>query len=386
MKNIDAGEVNIRAWSGPASSRETRQVAPGFTLIEMIGILAVIAILAVALIPILIKQMDQIAADREIKQLKTFADGLRQQVVKNRFIPDHTSWDSMIASNVGLSISQVRTNGRRVARAFLIDPNFQLQRSGESSPSNPPYTQNVGGSIIYPTSPRLMILSSMAQALPVSSGINNAFNTIWNTEEGKVPADSAWNGYQKGDDLKIQRIHLSDLFVQLVLNSDGSVGGEYTIDGNPAAIPSSPTPRYFLDSSLLELYDCGSTNGVPAYSEILHRSKSFSFISCSWQQGDDSVTRALERPGPLDLQLAVNKFLSLTNHNPWRDGWPTVNSTNKVLPTHVHDTMTNYMIRYINWRAANPNAPSGDQDLQAAQTDLDHASLWLIDPNGTPAP
>src|SRR5262249_9582214 len=146
-------------------------------------------------------------------------------------IPDQTSWDSMIASNVGMSTAQVRTNGRRVARAFLIDPNFVLQRSGES-PSKPPYTQNGGGSIIYPTSPRLMILSSMAQSLPVTNGLNSAFDTIWNTEGGQVPADSAWNGYTKGDDLKIQRIHLGDAFVQLVLNSDFIATGQYAVDGN----------------------------------------------------------------------------------------------------------------------------------------------------------
>ena len=135
MKNINVSDQHLRVRSGVTSSRETRQGTSGFTLIEMIGILAVIAILAVALIPIFIKQMDQIAADKETKQLKAFADGLRQQIAKTRFIPDETSWDSMIASNMGLSISQVRTNGRRVARAFLMDPNFVLQRSGESPAS-----------------------------------------------------------------------------------------------------------------------------------------------------------------------------------------------------------------------------------------------------------
>jgi len=235
MKNINVSDQHLRVRTGVTSSRETRQGTSGFTLIEMIGILAVIAILAVALIPIFIKQMDQIAADKETRQLKAFADGLRQQIVKTKFIPDETSWDTMIASNVGLSIAQVRTNGRRVGRAFLIDPNFVLKRSGES-PSKPPYSQNAGGSIIYPTSPRLMILSSLAQPLPVSNGVNTAFDAIWNSDEGKVPADSAWNSFQKGEDLKIQRIHLADLFVELDLNDrDGSGLGSYSIDGNSSS-------------------------------------------------------------------------------------------------------------------------------------------------------
>src|SRR5262245_60495718 len=70
-----------------------------FTLIEMVGILAVIAILAVVLIPVFIKQLDQLAADKEVRQLKAFADGLKQQIIKTRYIPDQTAWDSMISSN-----------------------------------------------------------------------------------------------------------------------------------------------------------------------------------------------------------------------------------------------------------------------------------------------
>jgi len=293
----------------------------------------------------------------------------------------------MIASNLGLSTPQVRTNDRRLARAFLIDPTFRLQRSGESQ-SAPPYTQNAGGSIINPNTPptynpRFMILSSISQPLPVASGVNNDFNTIWDTEEGRVPPYSAWNNYQNGEDLKIQRIHLGDLFLQLALNNpNGSGGGQYAIDGNSGS--TIPITCFFLDSSMLELYDC--TNTAPRYSEILHRSKSFSFISCSWQQGDDSVKRALERPGPLDLQLAANAFLTLTNNNPWRDGWPSQNSTNKVLPINIYEAMTNYMSRYIGWRTANPNAASGDQALRDAQTALRLSTLWLIDPNGTPVP
>lgn len=371
-------QINFYNKGGPRSKA-------AFTLIEMIGILAVIAILAVVLLPVLIRHMDQLAADKEVKQLRTFADGLRQQIVKSRSIPDQSTWYSMIASNLGLSTNQVVRNDRRVVRAYLIDPSFQLQRSGESA-SGPPYIQNAGGSIINPNAtpyrPRLMILSSIAQTLPVASGVSSAFNTIWATEDGKVPADSAWNSFTKGDDLKIQRIHLADLFVELVLNSPDGNSGQYGIDGNSSTL--LPINRYFLDSSLLELYDgCIATNaGILRYSEILHRSKSFSFISCSWQQGDDSVTRQLERPGPLDLQLAMNAFLSLTNHNPWRDGWPVRNTKPPyVTPLDIHNTMTNYVIRYIDWRATDPGAPSGNQPLQAAQTDLQNATAWLIDPN-----
>lgn len=376
-------------------NRPWPSINSAFTLIEMVGVLAVIAILALILIPVLIRQMDRVALDKETKLLKTFADGLRQQIINTRYIPDHTThptWYSMIASNLGLSTNQVLINDRRVARVFLIDPTFELRRFGESA-SKPPYRQNANGAMDNPNSPpfrnpRLMILSSIAQPLPVASGVSTAFNTIWNTEEGKVPADSAWNSFQKGEDLRIQRVHLGDLFVDLSLNllDSSSPAYPYAIHGE-FGTQLFVDPRYFLDSSLLELYDgCSSTNVTLRYSEILHRSKSFSFVGCSWQQGDDSVTRRLDRPRPLDLQLASNEFLSLTNFNPWRDGWPSQNSTNKIHTTNVISAMTNYMRRYIDWRLAQPNAASGDQPLRDAQTELNNSTLWMIDPNGTPVP
>src|SRR4051812_31998030 len=94
----------------------------GFTLIEMIGVMAIMAIIALALAPVFIKQLDQLAGDKEFKQLKALGEGFRQGVMRTKTIPDQTGWDTMAATNIGLEISQVRLNDRRVPRIFLIDP------------------------------------------------------------------------------------------------------------------------------------------------------------------------------------------------------------------------------------------------------------------------
>src|SRR5437867_11724839 len=97
-----------------------------FTLIEMIGVLAVVAILALALATVTIKYLDRIAAEKETAQLQAFGEAFRQGVIKSKVIPSQTLWDQMIATNLGLQISQIRTNDRRVARVFLIDPNLRV--------------------------------------------------------------------------------------------------------------------------------------------------------------------------------------------------------------------------------------------------------------------
>src|SRR5437867_1058302 len=119
----------------------------GFNLIEMIGVLAVMAILALALAPILIKQLDQIAGDKEASQLKAFADAFRQGVLQTKSIPNATGWYTNIATVLGFQTNQVLINDRHVARVFLIDPALRVG----SSSGTLPYTQTPNGSRVIDT-------------------------------------------------------------------------------------------------------------------------------------------------------------------------------------------------------------------------------------------
>ena len=58
-----------------------------FSLIELVGVLAVIAVLAAVLAPALIRQMDRIAGDQESAALKSFGDALQASIL--RLTPAH---------------------------------------------------------------------------------------------------------------------------------------------------------------------------------------------------------------------------------------------------------------------------------------------------------
>src|SRR5438477_9026919 len=108
-----------------------------FSLIELIGVLAVMAILAAVMVPALIRQMDRIAGEQESAALKSFGDALQQSIMRKRYIPGTSDWATNIASELGVDVANVTSNSRRQPRFFLIDPALQIGTNGGSLP----YTQ-----------------------------------------------------------------------------------------------------------------------------------------------------------------------------------------------------------------------------------------------------
>src|ERR1041385_64139 len=91
----------------------------GMTLIELIGVLAVLAILAAILVPALIRQADKTAGDQESASLKSFSDAFQSSVQRNRYIPSATDWASNVAIELGVDIANVRTNQSRKQPRFF---------------------------------------------------------------------------------------------------------------------------------------------------------------------------------------------------------------------------------------------------------------------------
>src|SRR5439155_16420293 len=94
---------------------------------------------------------------------------------------------------------------------------------------------NSSGVVIAPLSPRLMILSSIGRALPTNivSGTSTDFNAIWDRNDvgnALPPTSFTWTGWPNGEDLKLQRVNLSPLFVRLILTTNASESAYYSIN------------------------------------------------------------------------------------------------------------------------------------------------------------
>ena len=295
--------------------------------------LAIIALLASALVPNVIRRIDHAAWEREKADLQAMGDALMQSILRTKTIANSTGLPAAIAQEMSLSLSLITNSPRRIPRAFLVDPNFNI--GGGNT-----YTQLNNGTA-KPVSARVMILSSIAGNLPVSSSDNNSdFQAIWETPEGSRP--SPWGSGPKGDDLLIKKCDLGSLFYQLLLvNRDPTNQASFSIDSTNTVVLFPNTAglgdQYYLDGTAVGLYDCSRALQTKY---LLKNSISFVFEFCSWSGGLQSQGGQVDPLAPIFFNQAYN-FYHATNNPAGNNGGASVFS--------VLVTMYTFMFDYTLW-------------------------------------
>src|SRR5204862_2895076 len=131
----------------------------------------------------------------------------------------------------------------------------------------------------------------------------------WNDTSGALPTTSfTWPGWPNSDDLKVQRVNLSPLFVRLLLTTNVSDSAYYSIDSTNWSdrynVPSPGRDGYFIKNSVLYLHTQGRTN-IDSQ-QILTRDISFVYDQNVWRS---SLTGGSFLAGSLDLGSIVDKYL-----------------------------------------------------------------------------
>ncbi len=176
----------------------------GFTLLDLIGILAAMAILAAVLLPNAISHLYQQSLDTEQKHLETIAKGVEVYFYKNLAFPPTLA--SLTPDYVPYPTAQLTDNERGYERYYSVHPTMD-------SFSNPS-----GLSSSDVDDARFLLISNLTQ--DEAPGINNAaqFETWWTTDESATPG------------LHIYRGNLGDGFYQLTITGEGA-GASYQLNG-----------------------------------------------------------------------------------------------------------------------------------------------------------
>ncbi len=204
----------------PAQPPPARATA-AFTLIEMIGVLAIMAILAGVLVPNVLRSMDRAAVRAEAETLAALGEQTKLYLRINRVAPTAANWPTALGALADLAPVDIATNKRALARSFLVDP--------AATPA-----------------PRVLILSSMraGMTLPGAANITTAaqFQSLWQTADKAVPTTASWSGWSawsavtgSGEYLLIERVNLAPIYatdlanVTLTLNHRGPATASYNL-------------------------------------------------------------------------------------------------------------------------------------------------------------
>src|SRR5438034_7770680 len=105
--------INMHFQGSDSSARRNSERSVGraaFTIIELVGVLTVVAVLAAALIPNVIRRIDRATLQRESSDLSTMANGLVRTIVRDKQIP--AQFPPAIAKYLDLNVGQVQVTPR----------------------------------------------------------------------------------------------------------------------------------------------------------------------------------------------------------------------------------------------------------------------------------
>ncbi len=293
-------------------------------MIELIGALAVIAILSALAAPAIVHSIQENRRRGEVEMMARIGEALQRVVVLYETVPatNAASWASLVASELSLPEDSVSTNGAAQPRLLVYDPALRI---GGHTPGTLPFNQREGGATNL-VAPRLVILSSVAEGYPAVDFTTAAgFSNLWNRAEHNVP--SGWPaGYAaRGDDIVVQRVDLSGLFHEVVLNNaDRYAEAPYSVltnnltsvgCSNIVAATNRPLSTLLIHGTPLRLYEA---SGRPQVVTVINGNASFVFESGRWSR---TAQMGVNGPGTCGaLGTLVELFMSRTDWEPTARG------------------------------------------------------------------
>ena len=324
----------------------------GFTLIELIGVMAVIAILSAALLPGAIDMIRVQRAVNDRAELPKIAEALKRGMLREQVFPIYENaasvstdgndayWWNLAARHGGGSANEVRyplgirpgsTTTRKLyfAEANWGDDTFDgIANNGTSfnyitgdGPAK--LSENAVDGWVYPKDPtelRLLLISTTNPdlSLPDELGNDDQFNAFWDDwavgSDGD-PAFGTWSSYGlsstewqgRAAELNVQRIDLRDWLCTVVIENRRAIveaSGDIFNDGS-----SQKTGTLLDDNWELDTVYAYTTNQVG--SEIILQLEEVSVTNNPYAKITNAVLtkrgRVTEEATPITIEVRGNK-------------------------------------------------------------------------------
>ncbi len=245
----------------------------GFTLIEMIGVLAIISTLAAVLVPNVVKSVDQAVMEAEGKDLGALADALDVYTSSQKRIPNAAGWVAALAGVTSMSSNKVDLNERGFRRGYYVDPRFFTATATAFAG----YTQTNGQTTV-PFSPRIMLVSDLTRNAPAAPTTAAAFNAVWDQTAAATVVEGAR--------VRVQRIHLGSWFLPVLLTNQFTSAVGYRIDaGGAVSLPAvsagggTGVTRYLLKGSQVSLQKPPFPSGALERAVLVTGARELSYVS-----------------------------------------------------------------------------------------------------------
>lgn len=268
----------------------SRRMSGGYTLIELVGVLTIVTILAAVVTENVLEKMKLTTRQTEAANLANFSKALTDSIVHTKAVPATTAWAGQIANELSLPQLEVQTTKSGNTRYIVIDPAFRV---GTNDTATIPYTQTVAGSV-EPLNCRAVIVSSTGIPIPSELIASTTFENFWGVAENSVPANWPVEWRARAQDIKVERVELAGLFHRIVLsNLDAFREAPYSIESTNTltTVPiGGRKEAWYIDSTALNLHLPDST--IQAR-EFIHEDVSYVFENGRWGRYLNSGSNAL---------------------------------------------------------------------------------------------
>ena len=330
----------------------------GFSLIELIGVLAVLAIVISVTTESVLSRVSYAQRRAEETELSRIATGAQRWVRENHQLPSPSDWATQAAQALASSTSMLRTNSGGGARLWVPDPRWRVAENG----SEMGYRQGAYGTP-RPENVRVLLLSAVNGDRVDPANID--FDSWWERGSRGVPPPEGGEGAVQDNDILVERIGFAPLFHRIILNNlSMDLPARWAVDRieeEGVCAPGRRHEAHYVETSRLLLID---SEGAIQEVVLVEESTSWAFFEGRWHR---SLGQA---PGAAWTE--VSRIPSDLMELPTLSG---------VEPREIADAMYDFMGAYLRWSADGYRiagiTPSHRRVTEAAERLVDVAGLFL---------